>query len=64
MTRPAWGYWPFTHCPARAVTPEGVSSCDLRRGHEGQHAAERGMYWLLWPATSSIDVDPWGEPPP
>lgn len=43
-----WALWPWARCKAATIDEYGKCRCDLRRGHEGHHVAERGMYDVVW----------------
>jgi hypothetical protein len=45
-----WAHWPWQSCPARVEpNPSGLyGRCELRRGHEGDHALERGFDIPRW----------------
>lgn len=40
-----WATWPWNRCPART---ERWERCDLRKGHDGDHALERGLDIPRW----------------
>lgn len=47
-----WALWPWQRC--RAVKEPGFTKysyfgrCDLKKGHKGYHALERGMDTPMW----------------
>lgn len=43
-----WSSWPWQTCPARTIDAHGRCRCDLRKGHDGDHRADRGMYDVVW----------------
>jgi hypothetical protein len=45
-----WAKWSWQCCPARVEpNPSGpYGRCELRRGHEGDHALERGFDTPRW----------------
>lgn len=49
-----WAKWPWEQCQAVTIDVYGRCRCDLKRGHDGEHRAERGMYDLTWSADSRM----------
>jgi hypothetical protein len=47
-----WAGWLQRRCVARTVVPEGTPRCELKAGHDGSHAADRGMYVVFWSRNS------------
>ncbi len=44
VTDVPWATWPWTNCPASTGgTGLAVAHCDLKKGHDGPHIAERGL---------------------
>jgi len=51
-----WARWPWHRCRARLERNETGhhGRCELVAGHEGPHALERGMVWLLWSSSWTV----------
>lgn len=44
----AWNRWFRPRCRARGRLPEGLRRCELDWSHTGPHAADNGVYPVLW----------------